>query len=132
MGKIHKVTPEMIKVRTEWLTSWEKAWVGIYEPGKRVEGSIAAVLACIANDPPVPTEAQVKILGRQWSATEQPYALTEYGMREWLRICFLKPEPEVPEEIRALFPTRGFDIEHEWMENQVVRAYELGKQAASK
>jgi len=93
---------------------------------------IAAALLWLAENPIVPTDGQceemIQSYARQGDKGSRNIAI------EWQRHMFLKREPELPAEVKALlwsarhFPDTGSQHRHD---EAVRKAYELGKQAKS-
>ena len=110
------VKPEEIEVSEELYEVYLEGYNSTlgYWKDSRV-GGLCAVLAHIVNNPPKLTDEQER--------DRQVFA-------RLLRRAFLKPEPEYPEELSALFDGKSWPAE-EFIESRrlALAAYNLGKKA---
>ena len=98
--------------------------------------AVKAVLGWLSKNPIVPTEEQATAL---FASIEHPVGATGEGWGkvasdiavEWQRHMFLKPEPEVPEEIRDLIDNCAGDgrCNSESANKRVLEAYRRGQKS---
>ena len=135
MEDVKKITPKDIYVAEEWILLFGRTYSRIPLDESGIKWSIAAVLAAIANDPPMLTDEKYNQIQRKYM--RRPYSAqschTEYMMKEWLQTCFLKQEPEVPKEIKELVKEwrdlshRGLELPLDDPNGLAMKLYNLGK-----
>jgi hypothetical protein len=127
----HIVKPEMIDTESEWFSESAKAFhANFYGEGPLVEG-LRAVFSHIANNPIKPTPEQSSEVADAIFHINPTCTYAAYAT-EWQRRMFLRREPKVPAEVKALLwemPANGIDERSIARQHNeaVLAAVELGK-----
>lgn len=90
--------------------------------------ALEAALRWLSENPRVPTDEQMLALQDSFRSIPEAGEKQMLIAVEWQRICWLKPEPEVPESIKDLLHqgAKGLDLESEYNAG-ILEAYRRGQ-----
>jgi hypothetical protein len=97
---------------------------------------LEAAIRWLAENPVVPTDAQAQAMIRVESkATGHSWDMIKAPGSEWQRICFLAPEPEVPDAVKDLMVFRDqyipidlkIEITAADVNQRILEAHRIGK-----
>lgn len=132
-----KLTVEDIEVPDFMLRAASKNWLqSDHEQwhGPRMKKALAAALYALAEEPIVPTDEQAGELWDRkgsWVISDTEHYAKGIA-REWQRRMFLKPQPELPEEVKLLmFDPKivkcGVELAGRNWNESILKAYALGQ-----
>lgn len=124
------ITPDQIEVPERMVNAVQDRilWTDPF----RVRIILAHALAELANNPVVLTPEMCVEIERAWNTAPDvsgPHQYSVFFVLEAQRRMFLKPEPELPQDVKALIAKMGGGAEAEKLGR---KAYEIGLQAGQK
>ncbi len=130
MENATKITPDMIEVRDEWL--WEFRNTYDATPGSgpiALRASLAVLLADLANNPPMPTKEQTHTWWYECFCSDGHNVILSHAIQQYMRTAFLKPQPEVPEELQKFMedPDDSITLSGRKYNDEITKAYNLGR-----
>ena len=94
---------------------------------------IGMFIEWVSENPIVPTDKQAEelLMSQLFTPLSKRMSPTLDAVRgvaiEWQKRMFLNLQPELPEEVKELFPCEGSAYTHENMKDRIIAAYELGQ-----
>lgn len=132
-----KLTIDDIEVPREMLAAAWSCWIGEHGVDTSINTLLKHALLWLAENPTVPTNKEGQKLWNLFSAVMSCDETSSLIATEWQRRMFLKCEPELPEEVKALLLKHGFVGSHfegapSSLAKALTEAYALGKKAGAK
>ena len=126
MGKKYIVPVGMLEAAARALTGGVALPIGT-DSANQLKVAIEAVVQWIAENPIVPTDAQVMAMNAPVAADWNGWA--RVAAVAWQRIMFVAPEPEIPRELALLLTRQGCTYTRDEIDGLIEKAYRIGQKS---